>query len=176
MFMKVAVGSDHRGYEVKRQLLPILKKLGVQVEDMGCHSSASCDYPDFAIAVGRAVSSGRADVGILVDGSGIGMSVAANKVRGVRAALALDELTAQRAREHHHCNVLCLAADLLGDNHVRKIVETFINCTYAGGRHARRVAKVQQAENEWFQGAAAASAGASPTAAHASSAANRAAS
>jgi ribose 5-phosphate isomerase B len=144
--MKLAVASDHRGYEAKRRLLPTLRKMGHQVEDYGCDSAASCDYPDLAVPAVRAVLDGRADVAILMDGSGIGMSVVANKIRGVRAALAHDEITARLAREHNHCNVLCLGTDLLSEDHLRQIVDIFLNTPFSGGRHQRRVAKVCQIE------------------------------
>ena len=101
--MKVAVACDHRGYEAKRKLMPILRAMGHEVEDFGCESTASVDYPDYAIPAARAVGSGACDLGILLDGSGIGMSVAANKVIGVRAALVHDEVTAVRARELGGC-------------------------------------------------------------------------
>lgn len=146
--MKLAVACDHRGYEAKRRLLPLLQKLGHEVNDLGCDGTASCDYPDHAVPVARAVASGRADAGILMDGSGIGMSIAANKVCGVRAALAHDELTARRAREHNHCNVLCLGTDLLSEDHIRQIVEIFLSTEFANGRHARRVEKVLRIELE----------------------------
>jgi ribose 5-phosphate isomerase B len=146
--MKLAVASDHRGYEAKRRLLPALRKMGHQVEDYGCDSVASCDYPDLAVPAVRAVLDSRADVAILMDGSGIGMSVVANKIRGIRAALAHDEITARLAREHNHCNVLCLGTDLLSEDHLRQIVDIFLNTPFATGRHQRRVAKVCQIEAE----------------------------
>ena len=145
--MKIAVASDHRGFEAKRRLVPVLRKLGHEVEDLGCDSPASCDYPDFAAPAARAVASGRADAGVLMDGSGIGVSIVANKVRGVRAALAHDEVTARRAREHNHCNVLCLGTDLLSEDHIRQIVEIFLTTDFADGRHDRRVAKLRQIED-----------------------------
>src|SRR5271169_6819561 len=104
--MKIAVACDHRGYETKRKLVPLLRKMGHEVDDFGCESTASVDYPDFAIPAARAVGEGRCELGIFLDGSGIGMSVAANKVHRVRAGLVHDEVTARRAREHNHCNVL----------------------------------------------------------------------
>lgn len=146
--MNLAVACDHRGYEAKRRLLPVLRKLGHVIQDMGCDSTAACDYPDHAAPVARAVASGAADVGILMDGSGIGMSVAANKVLGVRAALAHDEITARRAREHNHCNVLCLGTDLLSEGQLRQIVEIFLGTSFGEGRHARRVQKVLLIESE----------------------------
>lgn len=146
--MKLALASDHRGYEAKRRLLPALKKMGHEVEDFGCDSAASCDYPDFAVLAARAVINGKADIAILLDGSGIGMSLAANKICGVRAALAHDEITARLAREHNHCNVLCLGSDLLSEDHLRQIAEIFLTTPFSGGRHDRRVEKVCQIEAE----------------------------
>jgi ribose 5-phosphate isomerase B len=146
--MKIAVACDHRGFEVKKRVLPMLSKLGHQVTDFGCDDNASCDYPDYAIPAGEAVAEGLCEVGILLDGSGIGMSVAANKVAGVRAALAHDEVTARRAREHNHCNVLCLGTDLLSEDQIRKIIEVFLSASYVSGRHERRVGKVIQYETE----------------------------
>ena len=150
--MKVVIGNDHRGYEAKRRVLPLLKKLGHSVEDYGCEGQNAVDYPDYAAPVSRAVASGAADVGILMDGSGIGMSIAANKFCGVRAALVHDEVTARRSREHNHCNVLCLGTDLLGEEQVRQIVEIFLETGYGDGRHARRVEKLKAVEAEERQG------------------------
>jgi ribose 5-phosphate isomerase B len=146
--MKIAIASDHRGFEAKKKLLPVLKKLGHEVQDFGCESSASCDYTDFAVPAARAVAKGEADVGILLEGSGIGMSITANKVRGIRAALIHDQVTARRAREHHHCNVLCIGTELLGEDQVRAIVEIFLSATFQNGRHSQRVAKVMEIERE----------------------------
>jgi ribose 5-phosphate isomerase B len=146
--VKIAVASDHRGYEAKRRLLPLLTKLGHQFEDFGCEGTTPVDYPDFAAPAARAVSGGKCDVGILMDGSGIGMSVTANKVRGIRAALVHDEVTARRAREHNHCNVLCLGTDLLGEDQVRQIVEIFLSTGFGDGRHIKRLEKLQAVEAE----------------------------
>jgi ribose 5-phosphate isomerase B len=141
--MKIAVACDHRGYDAKKKLIPLLKKLGHEVEDFGCDSTSAVDYPDFAIPVARAVAKGTHELGILLDGSGIGMSVAANKVRGVRAGLVHDEVTARRAREHNHCNVLCLGTDLLSEDQIRQIVEIFLATGYGDGRHIRRIEKLK---------------------------------
>jgi len=145
--MKVVVASDHRGFEAKRRLLPQLTKAGHQVTDIGCDSTASCDYPDFAAPASRAVARGEFEVAILLDGSGIGMSIVANKIRGIRAALAHDEVTARQSREKTHCNVLCLGTDLLGEEQVKKIVEIFLTTPFQPGRHDQRVAKIAQIEN-----------------------------
>lgn len=146
--MKIAIACDHRGFEAKRRLLPTLKKLGHDVQDIGCDGTASVDYPDFAVPVAKQVATAIFDVGILLDGSGIGMSVVANKIMGVRAALVHDEVTARRAREHNHCNVLCLGTDLLSEDQIRKIVEIFLSTPFGEGRHARRVEKVVEVEKE----------------------------
>jgi ribose 5-phosphate isomerase B len=106
------------------------------------------DYPDFAVLVARAVASGHYELGILLDGSGIGMSVAANKVRGIRAGLVHDEVTARRAREHNHCNILCLGTDLLSEDQIRQIIEIFLTTNFENGRHKRRVQKVCDIERE----------------------------
>jgi|SRR5665213_3313269 len=146
--MKIALACDHRGYEAKRRLLPVLKSKGHDVEDFGCDSGSPCDYPDMSTPASRAVAEGRADVGILLDGSGIGMSIASNKIFGVRAALAHDEVTARIAREHNHCNVLCLGTDLLSEDHVRQIVDIFLSTPFADGRHVRRIEKLRELERE----------------------------
>jgi ribose 5-phosphate isomerase B len=151
--MKIALGCDHRGYEGKRKLLPLLRKWGHEVRDLGCDSVASCDYPDYAAAVAHAVISGQCEVGILLDGSGIGMSIAANKVIGIRAALVHDEVTARLARESNHCNVLCIGTDLLGEDHLRKIVEIFLTTHFMDGRHVRRVNKIRQMEADAVESA-----------------------
>ena len=133
--MKIAIASDHRGFETKRKLIPMLKQKGHEVEDFGCESATSCDYPDFAIPASKAVAEGKAEVGILLDGSGIGMSICANKIHGIRAGLVHDEVTARRAREHNHCNVLCLGTDLLSEAQINKIVEIFLETGFTDGRH-----------------------------------------
>ncbi len=144
--MKLAIACDHRGFDAKRRLVPVLKGLGHEVEDFGCEGTGAVDYPDYAAPAARAVAEGRADAGILMDGSGIGMSVAANKIIGVRAALAHDQVTARRAREHNHCNVLCLGTDLLSEDQVRSIVEIFLTTPFQDGRHDRRIEKIARIE------------------------------
>jgi len=146
--MKLAVASDHRGFEAKRRLLPLLKQQGHEVTDFGCESTAACDYPDFAAPAARAVADGQMEVAILLDGSGIGMSVAANKVHHIRAALVHDEVTARRSREHNHCNVLCLGTDLLSEESIRQIVQIFLNTGFGDGRHLRRLQKVMEIEQQ----------------------------
>lgn len=146
--MKVAIACDHRGYEAKRRLLPLLSRGGHEIVDFGCDAPASCDYPDYAAPAACAVSRGECDLGILLDGSGIGMSIVANKIEGIRAALAHDEVTARRSREHNHCNVLCLGTDLLSEDQIRLIVDIFLKTSTGVGRHNRRVEKIRKVELE----------------------------
>ncbi len=140
--MKVALGSDHAGYRLKQDIIRTLNELGIEYEDYGCTSEASCDYPDFGIPVARAVASGKADRGILVCGTGIGMCITANKVRGIRASLCHDEFSARVTRKHNDANVLTLGARVIGPGLACEIVKTWLTTEYEGGRHARRLAKV----------------------------------
>jgi ribose 5-phosphate isomerase B len=144
--MKIAIGSDHRGYDAKRRLLPLLQQLGHEVLDIGPEGHESVDYPDFAFQVAKAVSEGRVDRGILICGTGIGMCIAANKVPGVRAAPCHDSITAEMSRRHNNANVLCLSADLLGDDLIGRMVRIWLDTEFEAGRHARRVEKIMQYE------------------------------
>src|SRR5689334_5742089 len=125
--MKVAVACDHRGLDAKKKLLPLLAKLGHEVTDFGCHDATNVDYPDIARPAARAVADGTCEIGILLEGSGIGMSIVANKFNGVRAVHAHDEFSARRSREHHHCNVVCIGADLLSEDQIRTIIQIFLS-------------------------------------------------
>jgi ribose 5-phosphate isomerase B len=142
--MKVALGADHAGYELKEKLKPWLLGQGIELEDKGTVSNESVDYPDFARDVALEVTGGRADYGILVCGSGIGMSIAANKVPGARAANVCNEEEARLSREHNDANILAIGARFLSEDSARKIVEAFLNSKFAGGRHQRRVEKIAQ--------------------------------
>jgi ribose 5-phosphate isomerase B len=144
--MKIVLGSDHRGYSMKERLKVMLSHDGHEVTDCGTNSEASADYPDYAIPVCLKVAKNEADRGILMCGSGIGMTMTANKVAGIRAALCHDELTAEMSRRHNDANVLCLAADLLGDELIRRMVEVWLATPFDAGRHARRVKKMMAAE------------------------------
>ncbi|HEY0405834.1 MAG TPA: ribose 5-phosphate isomerase B [Pyrinomonadaceae bacterium] len=143
----IAIGSDHAGYEAKELMKRELEALGVEVIDKGAHGLESVDYPDFGAAVGRAVASGEVERGVLVCGSGIGISMAANKVPGVRAALCWNEETARLAREHNDANILCFGARLIEPDLAARIVRVFIETEFAGGRHALRVEKLSQLDN-----------------------------
>lgn len=149
--MKIAIGADHRGYNAKTHIKAVLAELGLEVVDYGTDSTKPADYPDPAGAAARAVQSGDADLGILFCGTGIGMSITANKLHGIRAALCHDELTAQMAKRHNDANVLCLPADLVGDSLMQNIVRTWLTAEFEGGRHARRIDKINTYETEHFR-------------------------
>ncbi len=137
--MKLAIGSDHGGYALKVVILPLLQELGHEVEDVGCYDDSSVDYPTFADAVCESVTSGVAERGILICGTGIGMSMAANKKDGIRAALCSDYYTAVMSREHNDANVLCLGERVTGPGVAAQIVEVWLATSFAAGRHLRRV-------------------------------------
>jgi ribose 5-phosphate isomerase B len=144
--MKIAIGADHRGHASARSVADRLTAQGHEVMVLGPLDGKSCDYPERAYLVGRAVASKQADVGVLICGTGIGMAIAANKVRGVRAAVVHDEMTAQLSRSHNDANVLCLSADLLGQRLIDTIVDTWVGTEFEAGRHARRIHKVEAIE------------------------------
>jgi ribose 5-phosphate isomerase B len=144
--MKVAIGNDHRGSAVKRRVVELLQRLGHEVVDCGAATDESVDYPDYALAVARVVSNREADRGILICGTGIGMSIAANKVCGVRAAACHDDITAELSRRHNDANVLCFSADLLGERLIDRMIDIWLRTDFEGGRHARRVDKIRKIE------------------------------
>lgn len=146
--MRIAVGSDHAGYELKQTLKLYLEQLGHAVEDCGTRSTDSCDYPDFAHAVATQVASGGARRGVLVCGSGIGMAIVANKTPGIRAANISSEYEAQMSREHNDLNVLTLGARILSEERAKAIVELWLEAEFAGGRHQQRVQKIVELEAE----------------------------
>jgi ribose 5-phosphate isomerase B len=144
--MKVAIASDHAGYQEKEAIKQTLDQMGVAYEDLGTHSEESVDYPDYAARVGEAVVHGEVDRGILVCGSGIGMEIAANKVPGVRAALGWSAETARLAREHNDANVIAVGARTTPHETINEIVHAFLTSDFAGGRHAQRIEKITQLE------------------------------
>jgi ribose 5-phosphate isomerase B len=146
--MKIAIASDHAGYEGKERLKPVLDELGIQYEDLGTVSEESVDYPDYARKVGEEVAQGNVEQGLLVCGSGTGMAIAANKVPGVRAAVAWNEEIATLAREHNDANVLALGARVTPGEELPKIVKAWFAAKYDGGRHERRVEKIREIEKE----------------------------
>ncbi len=141
---RIAIGSDHAGYESKEAAKRELTALGFDVDDRGTNNLDSVDYPDFGAAVGRAVVNGEAERGVVVCGSGIGISIAANKVPGVRAALCWNEETARLAREHNDANVLCIGARFIEPELAARMIRTFMETEFAGGRHQQRVEKLTQ--------------------------------
>jgi ribose 5-phosphate isomerase B len=146
--MRLAIASDHRGYNAKQQLISCLQKLGHEVTDLGPATGDSVDYADYAFLVAEAVSEGRADRGVLICGTGVGMCIAANKVRGVRAAPCYDLVTTEMSRRHNDANILCLSADLLGGDLIERMAKTWLETAFEGGRHARRVDKIKRYEDE----------------------------
>ena len=146
--MRIALAADHAGFEEKEKIKKTLDSLGVEYTDMGTDSTESVDYPDFARKVGEAVADGEYDKGILVCGSGTGMAIAANKVPGIRAAVAWNEEIARLSRQHNNANVLSLAARYIPDEEQEKIVKAWLETDFEGGRHERRVEKIEQIEKE----------------------------
>jgi len=141
--MKIVLGADHAGVDAKNRLVARLRAAGHEVDDLGTQGPESVDYPDFARAVGEAVAARRAERGVLVCGTGIGMSIMANRLAGVRAAKCNDPEEAALAREHNDANVLCLGARVLDPSVMDEILDVFVRTDFAGGRHARRVAKFE---------------------------------
>ena len=144
--MRIAIGSDHAGFGLKQAVMSLLSELGHSYEDFGCYNTISVDYPDIAQPVSEAVLQGKFQHGILICSTGIGMSIAANKVSGIRAALCHDTFSARRAREHNDANVLCLGESVTGQGLARDVVATYLVAEFVGGRHARRVEKIQGQE------------------------------
>lgn len=146
--MKIAVGNDHRGVGVKLRIISILNELGHEALDFGTAGQGSVDYPDFAFAVAEAVGSGKADRGVLTCATGHGMCIAANKVHGVRAANCRDMVDAELSRRHNDTNVMCLSADLIGEELIDKMLRAWLATDFEGGRHARRTEKIAGYERE----------------------------
>ncbi|MDH5299225.1 MAG: ribose 5-phosphate isomerase B [Desulfobulbaceae bacterium] len=138
--MKIAIGCDHGGIDLKEAVVKVIKELGHEVDDQGCFSSESVDYPQFAKAVCAKVQAGQSDRGILLCGTGIGMSMVANKFTGIRAALCQEIFSARMSREHNDANVLCMGARIVGLGLAEEVVRTWLTTEFAGGRHQRRIA------------------------------------
>jgi len=144
--MKIAIGSDHGGYELKSMIIEFLKKEKYAVEDMGTHSKESCDYPMIGFEVANAVSLGKADRGILICKTGVGMAIIANKLRGIRAAACYDKAMAKLSREHNDCNIIVLAANYTGAKEARDMLKLWLKTEPAGDRHERRVKQIKNIE------------------------------
>ena len=140
----IAIGSDHGGFELKKKLMEHLSERGLEYKDFGTYSSASCDYPVYAKAVANAVASGKCDRGIIICGTGIGVSITANKVRGIRAALCGDCFSAEATRQHNDANVLCMGARVVGEGLALKIADTFLDTPFSNDeRHIRRISMIE---------------------------------
>lgn len=150
--MKVAIGSDHRGIKQRGWVAQAIEQLGGEVVDLGTHSTESYDYPDIAAEVGQQVGQGRVDRGILICGTGIGVSIAANKVPGVRAAVCHDMHTIEMSRRHNDANVLCLPGDALDPIQTQAMIRTWLTTEFEGGRHQRRIDKITALENQFSTG------------------------
>lgn len=144
--MKIALGNDHRGVSAKNHVVELLRGMGHEVTDHGTNAPVSVDYPDYALPVAHAVAEGHADRGVLICATGHGMCIAANKVTGVRAANCRDMVDAEMSRMHNDSNVLCLSADLVGEDLMSRMVRTWMETRFEGGRHARRLDKIAQLE------------------------------
>lgn len=145
--MKLAIGSDHGGFRLKGDIMAYLTEMGVDFKDFGTYSTESCDYPDIAGEVGRAVAGGSYDKGILICGTGIGIGIAANKIHGIRAALCHDTFSAEFSRRHNDANILTMGERVIGPGLARKIVYTWLNTNFEGGRHSRRVQKINDMDH-----------------------------
>jgi ribose 5-phosphate isomerase B len=144
--MKIAIGADHAGFKLKESIKEFLKTLNVKVTDFGTNSRESVDYPDYAIPVAEAVAKKEFDFGILICGTGVGMSITANKVKGIRAALCNELFTARCSKEHNNANVLCMGGRIIGEELANEIVKTWLYTEFQGGRHQRRVKKIEEYE------------------------------
>ena len=142
----IALGSDHGGFELKERIRAYLEKEGIAYRDCGCFSKESCDYPVFGKAAAEAVASGECEKGIVICTTGIGISITANKVKGIRCALCSDSLSAEMTRRHNDANMLAMGAGIVGGNLAERIVEVFLNTEFEGGRHARRVGLITEME------------------------------
>ncbi|MDQ0244878.1 ribose 5-phosphate isomerase B [Bacillus fengqiuensis] len=144
--MKVAIASDHGGVNIRKEIVALMEEMGVEYEDLGCECTTSVDYPDYAIPVAEKVVSGEVDRGILICGTGIGMSIAANKVKGVRCALVHDMFSAQATREHNDSNILAMGERVIGPGLAREIAKIWLTTEFQGGRHENRVNKIKEYE------------------------------
>ena len=144
--MKIAIASDHGGYDYKQELIPYIESLGHQVLDLGCHGPASVDYPDYGIPCAQAVARGEADRGVVICGTGIGISISANKVPGIRCALCTDPVMARLTREHNDANMLAMGGRIIGIELAKGIVQVFLSTEFSGGSHKTRIDKIAQYE------------------------------
>jgi ribose 5-phosphate isomerase B len=149
--MDIVIGSDHGGFELKEKIKKFLQKEGFNIVDFGTYSKEACDYPDYALLVAEAVSKGEYKKGILLDGTGGGVCLTANKVKGVRAVIAYNHLTGAYASEHDDCNILCLGGKMIGELLAYDIVKQWVNTPFGEGRHRRRLDKIEEIEKRYFK-------------------------
>lgn len=149
--MKIAIGCDHGGFKLKTAVVKHLQEKNIEVKDFGTYTEESCDYPDFAVQVSEEVVQGNFDFGIVICGTGIGISIAANKVPGARAALCHDTFSAHSTREHNNANILALGERVIGIGLALDIVDIFLSTDFQGGRHERRVSKISEIEKKYFK-------------------------
>jgi len=147
--MKIAIGSDHGGFELKQEIHKYLSENGYEVKDFGTYSTDSCDYPDYGVKVAEAVAAKEYEFGILICGTGIGISISANKVPGIRAALCSDTFSAHATREHNDANILAMGARVIGPGLALDIVKTFLSAKFEGGRHINRINKISEIEKKY---------------------------
>lgn len=149
--MKIALGCDHGGIAIKPSVVKVLKANGIEIEDFGCFDTSSVDYPDYALKVAEAVSQGKADKGIILCGTGIGISIAANKVKGIRAAVCHDLFTAQMCSQHNDANILAMGGRVVSEELAAQMTQVWLDTPFEGGRHSGRVDKITQIENKYFK-------------------------
>ena len=147
--MKIAIGCDHGGFQLKGEIISYLKEEGYEVQDFGTYSAESCDYPDYAIKVAESVASKENELGVIICGTGIGVSIVANKVPGIRAALCSDTFSAHATRQHNNANILTMGQRVVGIGLALDIVKTFLTSEFEGGRHERRIEKIKQIEEKY---------------------------
>lgn len=147
--MKIAIGCDHGGYSLKQVILKHLQQENIEVKDFGCYDTSSCDYPDYALSVAEAVAAGEFDKGILVCGTGIGISIAANKVPGIRAAHLTDTFSAKACAQHNNANIIALGERIIGPGLAIDIVDAYLSASFEGGRHANRINKISDIEKKY---------------------------
>ena len=149
--MKIAIGCDHGGIVLKSAVLEVLNEKGIDFEDLGCYTSDSVDYPDYALKVAEEVSQGKADLGIILCGTGIGISIAANKVKGIRAAVAHDLFTAEMCKRHNNANILAMGGRVISPELAKDMVRIWLDSEFEGGRHLNRINKISEIEQKYFK-------------------------
>ena len=149
--MKIAIGCDHGGIVLKDAVLEVLNEKNIEVEDLGCYNTDSVDYPDYALKVAEEVSQGKADLGIILCGTGIGISIAANKVKGIRAAVAHDLFTAEMCKRHNNANILAMGGRVISPDLAKQMVKIWLESEFEGGRHTNRLNKIAAIEQKYFK-------------------------